>query len=146
MSTIQTPAQPVTLTVDMVLLSTDQRLLLIKRRKWPFADMWALPGGKLNLGESLEEAAARELCEETGVQGVALRQFHTYSDPQRDPRGHFVSTVYIAKFNASSMTIQAGDDAKEARWFPVTQLPTPLAFDHSTIISDVLASLEGVQA
>lgn len=146
MSTTIANNQPVTLTVDMVLLSADRQILLIKRRKWPFQDMWALPGGKLNPGESLEEAAARELCEETGMQGVALRQFHTYSDPQRDPRGHFVSTVCIAKFNTSSMTIQAGDDAKEARWFLVTQLPTPLAFDHSAIISDVLASLGGVQA
>ncbi len=141
MSTTKASNQPVTLTVDMVLLSTGPQILLIKRRKWPFQDMWALPGGKLNPGESLEEAAARELCEETGVQGVALRQFHTYSDPQRDPRGHFVSTVYVAQFNASSMTVQAGDDAKEARWFPITQLPA-LAFDHGIIIGEVLASLD----
>ena len=126
-----------TLTADIVLLSTDQRVLLIRRRKWPFADMWALPGGKLNPGESLEETALRELLEETGVQGVVLTQFRVYSNPERDPRGHFVSTVYVAYLDADAVTIQAGDDAKEARWFPLSALP-PLAFDHLTILCDII--------
>lgn len=126
-----------TLTADIVLLSTDQRVLLIQRRKWPFADMWAFPGGKLNPGEPLEETALRELREETGVQGLALTQFSVYSNPERDPRGHFISTVYIALLDADSITIQAGDDAKEAQWFPLTELPA-LAFDHATILHDIL--------
>ncbi len=126
-----------TLTADIALLSTDQRVLLIKRRKWPFADMWALPGGKLNPGESLEETALRELREETGVQGLALTQFRVYSNPERDPRGHFISTVYVALLDADTINIQAGDDAKEAQWFPLTELPA-LAFDHATILGDIL--------
>lgn len=130
----------VILTVDIVLLTSEQHLLLIKRGRGPFADMWALPGGKLNPGESLEQAAARELGEETDLWGITLRQFHTYSTPGRDPRGHAVSTVYVAQLMASYMTVRAGDDAKEAEWFPATQLP-PLAFDHSAIVSDVLADL-----
>jgi len=134
--------QPVTLTVDIVLLSSDQRILLIKRLHWPFKDMWALPGGKLNPGsESLEEAAERELCEETSVQGIALKQFHTYSDPQRDPRGHFISTVYIAYLDAATVRVQAGDDAKDAKWFSLSDLPA-LAFDHGTIIRDVLVDAD----
>jgi 8-oxo-dGTP diphosphatase len=137
-----TTIQALTLTVDIVLVSSDQRMLLIKRRHWPFQNMWALPGGKLNPGkESLEEAAERELREETGVQGVALKQFHTYSDPQRDPRGHFVSTVFIANLDAATVTVQASDDAKEARWFSLSDLPA-LAFDHGTIISDVFVDLD----
>lgn len=132
----------VTLTVDIVLLTSEQHVLLIKRRKWPFQDCWALPGGKLHPGdESLEQAAARELREETGVQGLTLRQFRTYSNPGRDPRGYYVSTVYVARLEASDMTVQAGDDAKDARWFHVAHLPS-LAFDHSTIVSDILADLD----
>ena len=128
---------PPTLTADIVLLSTDQHVLLIKRRKWPFADAWALPGGKHNHGESLDETARRELSEETGVQGLELTQFRVYSTPERDPRGHFISTVYVAHLDANTITIQAGDDAKEAQWFPLNELPE-LAFDHATILSDII--------
>jgi len=129
---------PTTLTADIVLLSSDkQHVLLIKRRKWPFADMWAFPGGKHNSGESLEETALRELREETGVQGVTLTQFRVYSTPERDPRGHFISTVYVASLDADTLDIQAGDDAKEAQWFSLTKLPE-LAFDHATILNNIL--------
>ncbi len=135
MSTVQT-AQP-TLTADIALLSADQQVLLIKRRNWPCADMWALPGGMLNQGETLEAAAIRELYEETSIESIALTQYRTYSDPDRDPRGHVISTVFVAEIaSTESITVRAGDDAKEAQWFPLTKLPA-LAFDHAAILGDI---------
>ena len=128
----------VTMTVDMVIVYKDH-LLLIERRKWPYQGMWALPGGKLDEGESLEQAAARELYEETGVGGIPLLQVHTYSDPGRDPRGRYVSVAYAAVL-PHEIAIQAGDDATSADWFPIDHLPL-LAFDHARIVHETLAHL-----
>lgn len=127
----------ITLTVDIVLLH-QQQVLLIQRRKPPFQDSWALPGGKVNYGEDLEAAARRELVEETGIQGqdIKLSQIHTYGRSDRDPRGHFVSVAYVGHLTTEIPPL-AGDDAKAAAWFPLVALP-PMAFDHSTIVFQAL--------
>lgn len=104
---------------------------MIRRRNIPFG--WALPGGFVDYGESLESAAVREAKEETGLDVTLLRQFHTYSDPGRDPRSHTISTVYIAEAKGAPM---AGDDAEEAILFSRDSLPEPIVFDHKKILDD----------
>jgi ADP-ribose pyrophosphatase YjhB (NUDIX family) len=118
------------LTVDAI-IETEGGVVLIKRKNPPYG--WALPGGFVNYGESLEDAVYREVKEETGLDIELIRQFHTYSDPRRDPRHHTVSTVYIAR--ASGMPV-AGDDAKEVRVFKRESLPEDIAFDHREILED----------
>ncbi len=129
------------LTVDVVVftLPDDQLyILLIQRAQPPFQGSWALPGGFVGMEESLESAADRELAEETGIEGVQLEQFHTYGDPQRDPRGRVISVAYCTYIpHETSISIREGGDAKQVRWFPMTDLPD-LAFDHSKIIQDAL--------
>jgi 8-oxo-dGTP diphosphatase len=132
------------LTVDVVVFTSldDQlHILLIQRAQPPFQGSWALPGGFVNMEESLEMAAARELAEETGIAGCNLDQFHTYGDPQRDPRGRVISVAYCAFFaSEQTVSIQEGSDAKQVRWFPMTDLPD-LAFDHSKIIQDAFTRI-----
>jgi 8-oxo-dGTP diphosphatase len=111
-------------------------LLLIQRNHEPFAGRWALPGGFVDENEGLEAAAARELREETGVEGLTLEQFGAYGDPGRDPRGHTVTVAYLARL-ARRVAATGGDDAAGAEWFPVDALPE-LAFDHDRIIADAL--------
>ncbi len=128
-------------TVD-ILVERDNNLLLIKRKYEPFKNMWALPGGHLDYGkETLEEAATRELKEETGifVNKEDLRFFRVYSEPNRDPRGHYITHVYVAKnFNGQPV---ADDDAEDARFFPLEYLPE-LAFDHEKILNDYLTNMD----
>jgi 8-oxo-dGTP diphosphatase len=123
------------LTVDVIIGAGD-RVVLIERRNQPLG--WALPGGFVDYGESLESAAVREAREETGLELVGLAQFRSYSDPGRDPRQHNVTVVFTAHGLGE---LRAGDDAKTARWFPLTALPAPLCFDHATILADYRASL-----
>jgi 8-oxo-dGTP diphosphatase len=106
-------------------------IVLIRRKNPPYG--WAIPGGFVDYGETLEAAAAREALEETGLAVRLVRQFHTYSDPARDPRKHTITTVFIAR--AMGVPI-AADDAAEARVFPVADLPEPMAFDHADILRD----------
>ncbi|MFO7897711.1 MAG: NUDIX hydrolase [Planctomycetota bacterium] len=120
-------------TVDVVVLSRDGAVLLIKRKNEPFKGRWALPGGFVDEDEPLEAAAARELEEETGLRGVALRQLRAYGDPGRDPRGHTVSVVFLAQLDCRARP-RAGSDATEAAWHPTDALP-PTAFDHQQIIA-----------
>jgi 8-oxo-dGTP diphosphatase len=125
------------LTVDCALFAgqgDDRRVLLIQRDKEPFAGRWALPGGFVEEGETLEAAARRELSEETGVSGISLEQFYTFGQPGRDPRGWTVSVVYVAQVNPADHHPRAADDARNVAWFPVRGLP-PLAFDHDQIVA-----------
>lgn len=109
-------------TVDMLIftLSKDSlRLLLIQRKKHPFIDSFALPGGFVNMQESLEESAYRELKEETGLENIYMEQLYTFGNPKRDPRMRVISVVYMALIPDKDLHIVAGDDAKEAIWFDV---------------------------
>ncbi len=108
-----------------------QGVVLIRRRNPPYG--WALPGGFVDDGESLEAAARREAREETALEVALLRQLHTYSDPARDPRGHTVSTVFVAR---ASGRPEARDDAKTVGVFSRETLPTEIAFDHRAILED----------
>ena len=110
-------------------------MVLIKRKNPPFG--WALPGGFVDLGESLEEAAAREAQEETGLQVENLDQFRAYSAPDRDPRQHTITNVFIATAHG---TPQGGDDAARADIFTHESLPSDLAFDHGRILDDYFKS------
>lgn len=117
-------------TVDIIIEYKDG-IILIKRKNPPIG--WALPGGFVDYGESIEDAAIREAKEETGLDISLIRQFRTYSDPNRDPRFHTISTVYIAKGEG---ILSAGDDAKEAEVFTKNNLPNNIAFDHKKILED----------
>jgi 8-oxo-dGTP diphosphatase len=121
--------------VDMVIVTTERRprVLLIRRKHDPFAGMWAVPGGFVEENEALEGAAQRELREETGVETDRLEQLHTFGDPGRDPRGHVISVVYLARVDVNKVRPTAADDAAEVGWFALTALP-PLAFDHDKIL------------
>jgi 8-oxo-dGTP diphosphatase len=132
-------------TVDVVMMSLRQRdlqVLLVKRRSWPYEGMWAIPGGFVNMDESLEEAARRELKEETGVENVYLEQLYTFGDPGRDPRTRVITVVYFALLDSDRLQVRAADDAVEVGWFSVYHLP-PLAFDHAEIIQYALNRLRG---
>jgi 8-oxo-dGTP diphosphatase len=132
-------------TVDVVILTMRRRrleALLIKRKHWPFEDLWAIPGGFVNPDESLEDAARRELEEETGVRDVYMEQLYTFGDPKRDPRTRVITVVYYALIRAETLKVAAGDDAAEAAWFPVYHLPS-LAFDHGNILAYTMQRLRG---
>ncbi len=106
-------------------------IVLIKRKNPPYG--WAIPGGFVDYGETLENAAVREAREETGLDVTLVRQFHAYSDPARDPRKHTITIVFIARARGVPV---AADDAAEARVFPADSLPELLAFDHADILRD----------
>jgi 8-oxo-dGTP diphosphatase len=137
------------LTADVVLFAMrdgDLRVLLIQRQKPPFEGAWAFPGGFVNVGESLEEAALRELEEETGIRNIPVQQLHAFGDPGRDPRGHVVTVTYLALISAdAALQAEAGDDAAQACWWPVRDLP-PLAFDHAEILDYALKHLSAGSA
>jgi ADP-ribose pyrophosphatase YjhB (NUDIX family) len=118
------------LTVD-VIIECGGGIVLIERKNPPYG--WALPGGFVDYGETVESAAVREAKEETGLDVKLLRQFHTYSDPERDPRQHTVSTVFVAEAEGNPV---AGDDARRAGLFKRGALPGPIVFDHSGILKD----------
>jgi 8-oxo-dGTP diphosphatase len=118
------------------------KVLLIKRALGPYKNCWALPGGFVDMKETLEQSAARELEEETGLVGLDLVQVHTYGDPDRDPRGRTVTVAYAATADEKTeLSVHSGSDAADARWFPITQLPD-LAFDHQQIIQDAYSMIK----
>ena len=130
-------------TADIVVIKTienQREVLLIERKHSPFERMWALPGGFVNMDETIEEAALRELQEETGIAGIQLEQFHTFSKVDRDPRHRTITTVFIGYANANTAEPKAGDDAANAQWFQLNQLP-PLAFDHEEVMEMVKIKL-----
>lgn len=133
------------LTVDCVIFGFDGerlQLLFIQRALPPFQGSWALPGGFVHLDESLDEAAQRELREETGLENVFLEQLYTFGQLQRDPRERVVSVAYFALVNCFSHTLLAATDAADAQWFAMPTLPV-LAFDHAHIVDVALARLRG---
>ena len=125
----KTPENPF-LTVDAI-IEIEDGIILIKRKNPPPG--WAIPGGFVDYGETVEDAVIREAKEETGLDIKLIRQFHTYSDPKRDPRHHTVSVIFIAKADGKP---QAGDDAKEVGIFTGESLPAEIAFDHRQILED----------
>jgi ADP-ribose pyrophosphatase YjhB (NUDIX family) len=118
-------------TVDIIIEIESNGIVLIKRKNPPYG--WAIPGGFVDYGESLEEAAVREAKEETNLDVKLIKQFHTYSDPIRDQRHHSISTIYIAKAKGIH---EAKDDALEIGIFTESNLPDEIAFDHRSILKD----------
>jgi 8-oxo-dGTP diphosphatase len=123
------------LSADCVVFDRAGRLLLIKRKDAPFKGRHALPGGFVEIGETVEQAALRELKEETGVEGKIVRLIGVYSDPKRDPRGHVVSAAFLVR--PKSARAIAGDDAASAQFVSDWRV-LKLAFDHSRIVADAL--------
>ncbi|WP_019357998.1 NUDIX hydrolase [Streptomyces sp. AA1529] len=131
-------------TADVVVTTTDGRVLLIERGWAPYEGAWALPGGHVDRGETSREAAARELFEETGVLAAPdeLEQIGVFDTPGRDPRGRYVTVAYHLTV-VSGTPAQAGDDARDARWWPLNALP-PLAFDHADILTAAVDHTETI--
>lgn len=127
------------LTADIALFSLDcKQILLIRRGNEPYKDCWALPGGFFDMTDrDIEHTATRELQEETGLSGIALTECFVASREGRDPRGRTVSVIFSARVDPSQVNARGDDDAAEARWFPVDQLP-PLAFDHNEVLTRLL--------
>ena len=135
------------LTVDCVIFGLDVeqedlRVLLIERGLEPFEGMWAIPGGFVPPGESIDDAARRELREETGLKDVFLEQLYTFGEPDRDPREHVVSVAYYALVNLNDHELAAGTDARSAAWFSVNDVPD-LAFDHDGILKMSIGRVKG---
>jgi len=131
-------------TVDIIIIKNkaqEKEILLIERGIEPFKGMWALPGGFVEMDETLKQAAIRELKEETGLEDISLIQFKTYGDPNRDPRHRTISIVYynILKPGSNPKPF-AGDDASKVKWFQLSNLPD-LAFDHKKIIHEAIKLL-----
>lgn len=135
---------PIFLTVDAIVFGytpdRDLQVLLIRRGIEPFLGSWALPGGFVLPGESLEQAVSRELMEEAGIEPDYLEQLYTFGDPQRDPRGPVVSVAYFGLVKPAKFVLSAGTDADAAQWFPISGLPD-LAFDHAQILAKALQRL-----
>lgn len=125
------------LTVDIIIEFKDNTVVLIERKNKPYG--WALPGGFVDYGETLEEAAKREAFEETSLKLQGIKQFKAYSDPSRDPRGHTVSVIFTAKGKG---TPQAKDDAVKIGLFSKNTLPVNIVFDHKKILSDYFKSIK----
>lgn len=133
-------------TVDCVIFGFDGdslRVLLIERGIKPYKGMWALPGGFVNMDETVEQAAARELQEETSLSGIFMEQFKTFSAVKRDPRERVISVAFIALVRQEALRVMGGDDAVDARWFDIEAIP-PLAFDHDAILTEAYVYLREI--
>lgn len=133
--------KPITplLTVDALIIYGG-KIVLIRRKNPPFANQFALPGGFVEVGETVEEAAIREAKEETGLDIKLLKLLGVYSDPSRDPRGHTVSVCFLAIGRGN---LKAGSDAKDTGLFSLNEIPR-LAFDHNKIIENATSDVDGV--
>jgi 8-oxo-dGTP diphosphatase len=130
-------------TVDVVIFALrdgDLQVLLVRRRRWPYHKMWAIPGGFVGLDEALEAAALRKLEEETGLTDVYLEQLYTFGDPNRDPRDRVITVTYFALVPATRIVPRAAEDGEHVRWWSIHDLPS-LAFDHEDILSYALIRL-----
>ena len=138
------PPPPISLTVDAIVFGYSANkgisVLLIRRKYPPFQGSWALPGGFVLENESLEDAVARELAEETGVEINYLEQLYTFGKPDRDPRKRIVSVAYFALVRPDAFQLSAQTDAEDAQWFDITELPE-LAFDHQEILNTAIQRL-----
>jgi len=133
------------LTVDCVVFGLDEgelKVLLIQRGLKPFRGRWALPGGFVRVSETVDDAARRELAEESGLKNVFLEQLYTFGALYRDPRERVVSVAYYALVRLADFKTKAASDAKAARWFALSNVP-PLAFDHGEILESAIARLRG---
>ena len=129
-------------TTDCVIFGYDGKelkVLLIERGIEPFKGCWAFPGGFLNMDEDALAGARRELKEETGLEDAFIEQFHTFSEPCRDPRGRVITIAHYALVKIQE--VEGGDDAAQARWFPIGEVP-PLAFDHDRILRMAMSRLK----
>jgi 8-oxo-dGTP diphosphatase len=122
------------------------RLLLINRRHDPYRGQWAIPGGFIEMDEELEDAVARELAEETGLTGIALEQMRTFGTVGRDPRGRQITVVFMGIVGEEQSSVRAGDDAAEAQWFDIDDLPPNMAFDHDAVTQVAIDTLKTKQA
>jgi 8-oxo-dGTP diphosphatase len=129
---VPTPKTPA-LAVDALIVDPARGVLLIRRANPPFQGCWALPGGFVEVGETCEAACVREAGEETGLEVEPVELVGVYSTPERDPRGHTVSPVYLCRVVGGA--VRGGDDASEARWF-ADLTGVELAFDHATVLAD----------
>lgn len=123
-------------TVDAIVFKHSQgkaALLLIKRKNEPYKGKWAFPGGFVDMDEELEDAVVRELAEETGLKGVSLEQMHTFGTVGRDPRGRQITIAFMGFTNDNNDNIKGGDDAEDAKWFDIENLPENMAFDHDEV-------------
>jgi 8-oxo-dGTP diphosphatase len=127
-------------TIIFTVIDDDLKVLLIKRGIKPFLNQWAIPGGFIHLDENLEDAAKRELEEETGVKDIYLEQLYTFGDVGRDPRGRVLTVAYMALMGSSEVKLRASTDSKEVKWFSVKNLPK-LAFDHRKVLDYSLKRL-----
>lgn len=130
-------------TADMIVLTdeSEPKILLIQRGDEPFKGCWAFPGGFMNMDETTEQCAKRELKEETGLEIEEVQQVGAYSTVDRDPRGRTITVAYITQI-PQILPVTGLDDAAEAKWWPINALP-PLAFDHAQILRDALRRFEG---
>ena len=135
------PRPMVTSDVAVLRLEQEPEILLVRRKHPPFEGEWALPGGFMEMEESLEEAARRELLEETGIRAGELIRFESYDKPGRDPRGRTITQAFVMIWKREMGLPRAGSDAAQLNWFTLDRLPG-LAFDHGEIIQDVIGMLK----
>jgi 8-oxo-dGTP diphosphatase len=131
-------------TVDIALFTVNHnslKVLLIQRKEAPYEHMWALPGGFIRMGETLEEAAARRLDEETSVDNIYLKQLSAFGTPNRDPRARVITVAYYALVSSEKLQLEAQANAEDIGWYGISDLPQ-LAFDHQTILMEAHARLK----
>jgi 8-oxo-dGTP diphosphatase len=139
------PRPMVTVDAAVFTFSDDKAsVLLINRGNEPFKGKWALPGGFIDMDEELEDAVVRELEEETGLAGVRLEQMRTFGTVGRDPRGRMITIVFMGIATEGQDKIKAGDDAAQAQWFDIEELPEDMAFDHNEVVRFAVEKLKTI--